>query len=725
MPDKIIYYAKLVYYSELTNKFRRIVSPFYIKLKLRGQPLRDNENFFKLHLGCGTIRFPGYINIDLRKTIATDYVCDVTHLPFPDESVEVIETYHMIQHMPKDILSKALKNWWNKLVPGGRLIMESPDFDQTVKEYLAGNENRLKNIFGLHRFKGDTHLWGYNFFRLKEKLYTCGYRGVKSAEPRDYHRSQEPCMRLEAYKSLNHISYSNSDMDWLKRKEVRPETLTIEWRRKHIHAKILNELTNGLKKSEKILSVGCGTGELEFLIGRKGNPIIGTDISSEALSIAKLHKIDEKLNNVQFVQSSVLDLPFPDNYFDIGYAIEVFEHIEPDELKKVINEVRRVLKPNAKFLLTTPNKDSYRDPGHKQFFTKGTLAELLDNLDVAFDWVEIEERQDVYRSHNILKAMLRNHSQIEIQEKKKICAIGAYEINRYTQLGFHWDGQARAFKTLGYQTRLLDIRKDWNFENIRSKILEFQPDFLWLGLKDCLPFIRWMHKDIGKLKNNGTKVIYWYCDIRKPNLINLNELVDIMFLSNAGQIDDYRSAYSIDNIFYMPQAFASQFMYKLDIPEIYDVGFAGTINGFFHKKRKKILNKIAEQYKVAIRNNVRNCIPNFYSSCRSVLGTNPALIDYLYTSNRIFIAMACGAFYICEWFSGIEKLVRNHEHVVWYKTDAELLDLLEFYLKNKEKRNKIRKNAQKLAHSKHTYTQRIQNMMDIINNESNEFYGFL
>ena len=87
--------------------------------------------------------------------------------------------------------------------------------------------------------------------------------------------------------------------------------------------------------------------------------------------------------------------------------------------------------------------------------------------------------------------------------------------------------------------------------------------------------------------------------------------------------------------------------------------------------------------------------------------------------------MGCGAFYICQWFPGIEKLAENDKHLIWFKTENELLEKVDYYLEHKEEREKIRMNAQELAHSKHTFVHRIQNMFDIINGKANGFYGFL
>lgn len=173
-----------------------------IKLKFNLKFLGGEGKFLRVHLGCGDSYKAGYLNLDFRITKATDYVCSAVSLPFHDQSVEIIETYHMIEHLSHDEFMKALKEWWRVLIPGGELIIECPNFDGVVKEYLAGNQERLNSIFGLHRFKGDVHRWGYNFTRLKKNLEEQGFNAIRESSPQDYHRLEEPCLRIVAYKSL-------------------------------------------------------------------------------------------------------------------------------------------------------------------------------------------------------------------------------------------------------------------------------------------------------------------------------------------------------------------------------------------------------------------------------------------------------------------------------------------------------------------------------------------
>jgi predicted SAM-dependent methyltransferase len=187
------------YRSNFLNSARRIATPLIVKIKCKigisgTRPLR-------LHLGCGSQRINGYVNIDWRKTRATDIVCNILKIPYADATVDLIEAYHVIEHLPRHKLPKALKEWFRVMVPGAMLILECPDFDKAVKEYLEGNEKRIDNIFGLQRFPGDTHLFGYNAKRLKKILEEAGFKDVQNEDPTDYHMKDEPCLKVKCVKS--------------------------------------------------------------------------------------------------------------------------------------------------------------------------------------------------------------------------------------------------------------------------------------------------------------------------------------------------------------------------------------------------------------------------------------------------------------------------------------------------------------------------------------------
>lgn len=200
---KLIPIAKKVYKSyynsRLLNFFRRrydyLRILFYYIHSKKNQPI-------KLHLGCGERELDNYINIDLRKTKVTDYVADITKLPFPSGTAKEIVSFHVFEHLPRRQISKIIKNWHRILTDGGKLVIECPDFDKNIKDYLANNKPmiQLYYIFGRQRFPGDTHRFGYNFKRLKKLLINAGFNKVKKEKPQDYHRLEAGCLRVEAYK---------------------------------------------------------------------------------------------------------------------------------------------------------------------------------------------------------------------------------------------------------------------------------------------------------------------------------------------------------------------------------------------------------------------------------------------------------------------------------------------------------------------------------------------
>jgi len=157
---------------------------------------------FKLHLGCGNRHFDGFINIDVMPSPSVDIMCDCRRLPFPAGSVQRIETYHMIEHLPRHEFIEALFEWNRVLEDCGILVIECPDFPAIIGEYFNGKHYRINNIFGLQRHSGDFHQFGYSFHDLKQKLEAVGFGKVQQEAPTDYHAADEPSMRITALKEM-------------------------------------------------------------------------------------------------------------------------------------------------------------------------------------------------------------------------------------------------------------------------------------------------------------------------------------------------------------------------------------------------------------------------------------------------------------------------------------------------------------------------------------------
>lgn len=81
--------------------------------------------------------------------------------------------------------------------------------------------------------------------------------------------------------------------------------------------------------------------------------------------------------------------------------------------------------------------------------------------------------------------------------------------------------------------------------------------------------------------------------------------------------------------------------------------------------------------------------PAAYSSSRIVLGIHSVDTSPTMMSMRTFEILGCGAFFLTQWTPAIENLFKNHTHLVWTKSPAETLDLVDYYLAHESQRSKI------------------------------------
>ncbi|MCJ7833617.1 MAG: class I SAM-dependent methyltransferase [Deltaproteobacteria bacterium] len=111
---------------------------------------------------------------------------------------------------------------------------------------------------------------------------------------------------------------------------------------------VLKHFFPGKLKDKRILEIGVG-GEGGIILSLKNeNRVYGIDVSSSA------QKNCERLGlKIDLVNVDTQGVPFENDYFDIVFAFEVFEHFANPQF--VVEEIRRVLKNNGNFLLSTPN----------------------------------------------------------------------------------------------------------------------------------------------------------------------------------------------------------------------------------------------------------------------------------------------------------------------------------------------------------------------------------
>jgi hypothetical protein len=180
----------------------------------------------RLHLGCGEVYLPGYINVDfppeqhsVQSETRADVYADLRMLEYPSESVAEIRLHHVFEHFTRGTAFGLLIRWYDWLVDGGKLMVETPDFERMVRKFRRTRDARLqglalRHIFGSHEAAWAVHPDGWYARKFEHVFPAVGYRELElvRSEWRGTHnitavaRKQRPfvakCVQLAAAEHL-------------------------------------------------------------------------------------------------------------------------------------------------------------------------------------------------------------------------------------------------------------------------------------------------------------------------------------------------------------------------------------------------------------------------------------------------------------------------------------------------------------------------------------------
>lgn len=118
--------------------------------------------------------------------------------------------------------------------------------------------------------------------------------------------------------------------------------------------KHMEELTKLFKKRgfQRVLDLGCGAGKHLNYLAKCGFNVYGIDIAKHGIKIAKKSLEKNNLRANLKVGSIYKKLPYKDNYFDGIISLRVLNHGEIKQIRKIIKEIERVLKPQGLIFTT-------------------------------------------------------------------------------------------------------------------------------------------------------------------------------------------------------------------------------------------------------------------------------------------------------------------------------------------------------------------------------------
>ncbi len=143
------------------------------------------------------------------------------------------------------------------------------------------------------------------------------------------------------------------------------------------------EALKKMRKGGRLLDIGCSAGFFLHEARNKGWDTYGVEPSKWAADYAK-----EKMGLDNVFPGVFRDAGYPDNYFDAIVLNDTIEHLS--DPKGMLNEVRRVLKPDGILCVSTPDIDSLASrllkarwwgvkESHLYYFTRKTLTKMLND----------------------------------------------------------------------------------------------------------------------------------------------------------------------------------------------------------------------------------------------------------------------------------------------------------------------------------------------------------
>ncbi len=184
-------------------------------------------------------------------------------------------------------------------------------------------------------------------------------------------------------------------------------------------------MLEGLGEGDRVLEVGCLPGHLTVLMKTAGLRVRGVDIDP-----SRMQPIwDKHVIRVDTVDIEREPLPYEDDSFDACIFTEMLEHLRVNPLHS-LREIARVLRPDGRLLLSTPNitpihrvgflfgRDYQGDPvkefgklewlghmGHVRLYSRGEVLRFLEHAGFTVEEVRLEGRLDLKGRSRLVYAL--------------------------------------------------------------------------------------------------------------------------------------------------------------------------------------------------------------------------------------------------------------------------------------------------------------------------------
>ena len=292
----------------------------------------------------------------------------------------------------------------------------------------------------------------------------------------------------------------------------------------------------------------------------------------------------------------------------------------------------------------------------------------------------------------------------------------------------------RAFRRAGHETLLIDDRRmkrriGWRLTQKWAKwrASRFSPDFVFLS--KCLALNT---ETVGTIIHRIPNAMWyhdpqWYGDLDRGDIghiARVGKLASTFFVTG---FDAEWRANGLNALF-LPAAgdegikpVAPSEKYAAQVTFIgtgYDPDRAHFLADIAKKLDVRVWGPGWEEWKGALNWTGRSVEGReFAAACSSskiTLGINPTRSrgGTTYTSDRTWMAMLGGGFYMTQRTPGVAAMLEDGVHCAFYDDVESCIERCRYYLSNDAERMRIRDQGEKFVRANHTYDQRIANILE-------------
>jgi SAM-dependent methyltransferase len=261
-----------------------------------------------------------------------------------------------------------------------------------------------------------------------------------------------------------------------------------------------------LSKKDKIIDAGCGFAKWVIYLHRRGYNIIGID--NNELALSKLKEFDSTL---QVEMGDILNIKYPDNYFDAYISMGVVEHFEQGP-QAPLNEAYRLLKPGGLIFVSVPTVNIIRN------IIRRPLRNIMNSFPRSFmalknGWSKSKPKAIFDAIVSLVPEKVKIILAEQVKKKKVFCHFTEYRYTRnelenfLKQTGFEdiktiphdfYDSKDHAIGLWEDFTFLRDLRSKANYKlNLVGKLVSRILDRIspWIACSSVICVARSLKKD--------------------------------------------------------------------------------------------------------------------------------------------------------------------------------------------------------------------------------------